>query len=173
MRNSWVHNASGVAHLQLVRPDVPRPRAIRIWTNVRSRALPVPPVPVSPRKGIHRARCSLDVWETPHLLGGRTQWLVAAYDALGAPPSREALSGWLDELEPVRGVLLRLADSLDFTAYLEGGLWRVAAVQVPTPIRDVMDGVLGSGLRVQPPRSCQWSARATSDATKFQFWYRI
>lgn len=169
----WSHSGSGVAHFQFVRPDVRNPRALRLWTTIRGGTLPVPPVSLSPRRGLHRSRCALDVWETPHPLGGRSQWLLASWDALHGAPSRETLEGWLDQSEPSKGILLRLGDSLDFTAHLEGGNWRVASLQIPTPIRDAMDGVLGSGIRVQPPKSCQWSARATKDATKFQFWYRI
>jgi len=169
----WRHAGSGVAHFQFVRPDASNPRAIRVWTTVKTKDLPVPPVPLSPRRGLHRSRCALDVWETPHPLGGRSQWLVASWDARQGAPSREALQGWLDRSEPVQGTLVRISDSLDFTAFLEGGNWRVAAIQIPTPIRDAMDGVLGSGVRVQPPKSCRWSARATDDATQFQFWYRI
>ena len=161
-----------MAHIQLVRPDVRNPRAIRLWTNIRSRSVPVPPVPLSPRRGLHRSRCSLDLWETTHSLGGRSQWLVAGWDALQGPPTLATMEGWLDVSEPTKGLLVRLADSLDFTAFLEGGFWRVAAIQVPARIRDVMDGVLGSGLRLAP-RAIQWSARATRDATQFQFWYRV
>lgn len=169
----WRHAGSGVAHFQFVRPDVSRPRALRIWTTIRGGTLPVPPVQVSPRRGLHRSRCGLYVWETPHPLGGKQAWLLAAYDALGRPTTREAVQGWLDASEPTRGTLLTLDESLDFTAHLEGGNWRVAAIQVPTPVRDAMDGVLGSAVRVQPPKSCRWSARATDDATQFQFWYQI
>jgi hypothetical protein len=161
-----------MAHIQLVRPDARSPRAVRLWTNIRSRSVPVPPVPLSPRRGLHRSRCSLDLWETTHSLGGRSQWLVAGWDALRGAPSLPTLQGWLDKSEPTQGSLVRLAGDLDFTAFLEGGFWRVAAIQVPTRVRDAMDGILGSGLRLSP-RAVQWSARATEDGKHFQFWYRI
>lgn len=161
-----------MAHIQLIRPDVRNPRAIRVWTNIRARSFPVPPVPLSPRRGLHRSRCSLDLWETTHSLGGRSQWLVAGWDALRPPPTLGTMQGWLDRSEPTQGSLVRLADSLDFTAFLEGGFWRVATFQVPARIRDVMDGVLGSALRLAP-RAVKWSARATRDKQNFQFWYQI
>lgn len=169
----WVHAGSGVAHIQHVRPDVRLPRALRFWTVMgNSRALPVPPVPLSPRRGLHRSRCSLDLWEAPHSLGGRSQWLVAAWDARHGAPTPQGVEGWLDVSEPTRGSLVRLADSLDFTAFLEGGFWRVATFQVPARIRDATEGVLGSRLRLEP-RAVRWSARATEDGTRFQFWYQI
>lgn len=168
----WVHAGNGMAHIQLIRPDARMPRAVRIWTNIKSRGMPVPPVPLSPHRGLHRSRCSLDLWETPHSLGGRSQWLVAGWDALQGAPSEEAVEGWLDASEPTRGTRLRLAADLDFTAFLEGGFWRVATFQIPARIRDVMDGVLGSALKLSP-RAIRWSARATTDAHKFQFWYQL
>lgn len=169
----WRHAGSGVAHIQYVRPDTSNPRAIRIWTSMRtSRECPVPPIPLSPRRGLHHSRCALDLWETPHPLGGRSQWLVGSWDALQGAPSSQTLQGWLDRSEATKGVLTRLADSLDFRAFLEGGFWRVAAIQVPTRVRDAMDGILGSGLRLTP-RAIRWSARATQDGKCFQFWYRV
>lgn len=169
----WVHAGNGVAHIQLIRPDARNPRALRFWTTMRgSKACPPPPIPLSPRRGLHRSRCALDLWQTPHPLGGHTRWLLASWDALHGAPSQQVLQGWLDKSEPIQGNVVRLADSLDFTAFLEGGSWRVATFQVPGPIRDVMEGVLGSGQRLTP-RAVRWSARATDDATKFQFWYRI
>lgn len=169
----WRHAGSGLAHIQLIRPDARNPRAVRFWTTMRnSRECPVPPVPTSPRRCLHRSRCALDLWEGPHSLGGRSQWLVASWDALHGAPSSQTVEGWLDVSEPTKGSLVRLAPSLDFTAFLEGGFWRVATFQVPAQIRDAMDGVLGSGLRLSP-RAIRWSARATEDGTHFQFWYRI
>jgi len=169
----WVHAGNGMAHIQLVRPDARIPRAVRFWTTMRTaKSCPLPPGPVSPRRGLRRSRCSLDLWETTHSLGGRSQWLVAGWDALHGAPSSKAVEGWLDVSEPSKGTLVRLAGDLDFTAFLEGGFWRVATFQIPARIRDAMDGVLGSALKLSP-RSVQWSARATPDGHKFQFWYKI
>jgi len=168
----WVHAGSGVAHIQHIRPDVANPRALRFWTTMRtSRTCPVPPVPLSPRRGIHRSRCSLDLWDGPHSLGGRSQWLLASWEAQQPAPALDRVKEWLERSEPVRGNVVRLADSLDFSAYLEGGLWRVAAFQVPAQIRDAMDGILGSAARLNP-RAVRWAARACGNS-KFQFWYRI
>lgn len=169
----WVHAGSGVAHIQFVRPDAKNPRAIRLWTTMRTcRECPLPPVTPTGRRGLYRSRCSLDLWETPHPLGGRSQWLVAAWDALRGAPPPEELQRWLDVSEPTQGNLVRLDGSVDFTAFLEGGRWRVASLQIPHQTRDVMDGILGSGARLSP-HAVRWSARAMEDGSKFQFWYRI
>ena len=173
VRLKWQDVGSGVAHIQFVRPDSRSPRALRFWTTIRkSQQTPVPPVLVSGQRGLHRSRCSLDLWYAEHPLGGRTTWLIAGWDTVTGGPTQQTLSGWLEQSELRKGVLTRLSDSLDFTAFLEGGRWRVATFQVPTLIRDAMDGVLGSSTRMQP-RAIKWSARATTDASKFQFWYKI
>lgn len=170
--SKWVHAGNGMAHIQLVRPDARNPRALRFWTTMRGSQAPYPPVPTSPRRSLHRSRCSLDLWETPHPLGGRSQWLLASWEALQPAPPVDRVREWLERSEPVRGNVVRLADSLDFTAFLEGGRWRVASFQIPTQVRDAMDGIFGSAVRLSP-KSCQWSARATPGGEKFQFWYRI
>ena len=168
----WVHAGSGMAHIQFIRPDARNPRAVRFWTTIRSKVTPYPRVPISPRRGLHRSRCALDLWSAPHPLGGHTSWLVASWDALQGAPTYQKVLEWLDHSEPTRGTVVRLAENLDFTAFLEGGSWRVATFQVPSQTRDVIDGILGSGLRLSP-RAIRWSARATTDAQHFQFWYQI